>query len=87
VSRRNFTIRIRQRRGRTYTSVQVFLNRRAVATRRGSRVTAPINLRGLPKGRYVVRIVVVTTQGEVITGTRRYRTCTKKQRRRNRNPL
>jgi hypothetical protein len=84
VSKRRFVIRIRQRRGRTYTAVQVFLNRRQVASRRGRRVTAPINLRGLPKGRYTVRIVVVTTEGEVITGTRRYRTCTKKQRRRGR---
>jgi hypothetical protein len=84
VSKRRFVIRIRKRRGRTYSSVQVFLNRRSVATRRGSRTTAPINLRGLPKGRYTVRIVVVTTRGEVIAGTRKYRTCTKKQRRRGR---
>ena len=80
VSRRAFQIRIRRRRGREYASAQVFLNGRQVATRRGARVTAPINLRGLPKGRYTVRIVVVTTTGEVITGTRRYRTCTKKRR-------
>ena len=80
VSRRAFTIRIRRRRGRTYSSAQVFLNGRQIATRRGTRVTAPINLRGLPRGRYTVRIVVVTTTGEVITGTRRYRTCTRKRR-------
>jgi hypothetical protein len=80
VSRRAFRIRIRKRRGRSYTSASVFLNGRQVAVRRGTRVTAPINLRGLPKGRYTVKIVVVTTSGEVITGTRRYRTCTKKGR-------
>jgi hypothetical protein len=80
VSRRAFTIRIRRRRGRTYASASVFLNGRQVATRTGTRVTAPINLRGLPRGRYTVRIVVVTTTGEVIRGTRRYRTCTKKRR-------
>ena len=80
VSRRAFRIRIRRRRGRVYTTANVFLNGRQVVTRRGSRITAPINLRGLPRGRYRVRIVVVTTTGEVIAGTRRYRTCTRKRR-------
>jgi hypothetical protein len=80
VSRRAFRIRIRRRRGRQYLSAAVFLNGRQVATRNGRRVTAPINLRGLPRGRYTVRIVVVTTTGEVIRGTRRYRTCERRRR-------
>lgn len=79
VSRRAFRIRIRRRRGRVYTTVQVFLNGRQVLVRRGARITAPINLRGLPRGRYTVRIVVVTTTGEVIAGTRRYRTCERRR--------
>lgn len=78
VSRRSFRIRIRQRRGRKYVSALVFLNGRRVITRRGSRVTARIDLRGLPRGRFTVRIVVLTTRGETITGTRRYRTCARK---------
>ena len=87
VSRRSFRIRIRERRGRKYTTAQVFVNRKQVAVRRGKRITAAINLRGLPKGRYTVKIVVVTTTGEIITGTRRYRTCTKKEIARRRIPL
>jgi len=79
VSKRNFRIRIRKRKGRTYQFVSVFLNGKRIQTRRGARVTAPIDLRGLPKGRFRVKIVVVTTTGEVIQGTRRYRTCAKKR--------
>jgi hypothetical protein len=40
--------------------------------------TGYVDLRGLAKGRYTVRIVVVTTTGRVVTGTRKYRTCTRK---------
>lgn len=39
---------------------------------------AYVDLRGLGKGRYTVRIVVVATTGRVITGTRKYRTCARK---------
>jgi hypothetical protein len=87
VSRRNFEIRIKKRRGRTYATANIFLNSKQVVARRGSRVTAPIDLRGLPKGRFTVRIVVVTVTGEVIAGTRKYRTCTKKRRSGRSGPL
>jgi hypothetical protein len=80
VSRRRFRIRLRQPRGATIASAEVRLNRRRVATRRGRRVTAPIDLRGLPRGRFTVTIRIVTTTGRRITGTRRYRTCTPKRR-------
>jgi len=79
VSRRAFKIRIRKRKGRTYVSASVFVNGKRVRVLRGrSRLTAGVNLRGLPKGRFTVKIIVITTKGEVIQGTRRYRTCTKK---------
>ncbi len=80
LSRRNFRIRIRKRKGRTYQYASVFVNGRRVQVIRGKRLTAPVDLRGLPKGRFTVKIVVLTTTGEVIQGTRRYRTCVKKQR-------
>ncbi len=40
--------------------------------------TGWVDLRGLAKGRYTMKIVVVTTSGRVVTGTRKYRTCTGK---------
>lgn len=79
ISRRNFRIKIRKRKGLTYIAAFVWVNNKRVATRRGSRITAPVDLRGLPRGRYTVKIRVVASTGQVITGTRRYRTCGKKK--------
>jgi hypothetical protein len=75
VSRRTFRIRIRKRKGRTYISASVFVNGKRVGVVRGARLTAPVNLQGLPAGRFTVKIVVITETGEVIQGTRRYITC------------
>ena len=77
VSRRKFRIRLRHPRGARLKSVQVRLNGKRVATRKGKRVTAPVNLRGLPKGRFKVRITIKLVDGRTISGTRRYRTCTR----------
>lgn len=80
VSRRKFRIRVRNRSGLRVRQATVYVNGRRVAVRRGRRLTAPVNLRGLPRGRFRVRIRAVLTNGQVITGTRRYRTCTRKRR-------
>ena len=87
LSRRNFRIRIRKKAGIAYETAVVFVNKKRVVTRKGSRITAPIDLRGLPKGRYTVKITVVTSTGAIISGTRKYRTCTRKQRPARRTPL
>ena len=39
------------------------------------RVRARVDLRGLPKGRFMARIVVRTTKGRILVRKRRYRTC------------
>jgi hypothetical protein len=57
-----------------------------VRTVTGRRLTAPIDLKGLPKGRFTVRITAVATDGRKVTGTRRYRTCTRKVRAPARSP-
>jgi hypothetical protein len=75
LSKRVFTIHVRRHAGVTYQQVSVFLNSRSVRVIRGARVSAAINLRGLPKGRFVVKIVAITTSGAVISGTRAYHTC------------
>jgi hypothetical protein len=81
ISRRSFRIRIRQRRGIRVISAVVRVNGRQVRVLRGRRLTAPVNLRGLPRGRYTVTIRLFTADGRLITGTRRYRTCAPKRRR------
>jgi hypothetical protein len=80
VSRRRFRIRLRQPKGARIASATVELNRKKAATRRGARITAPIDLRGLPKGRFTVKITLVLADGRKVTGSRRYRTCAPKKR-------
>jgi len=75
VSRRNFRIRLREPKGIKIRRATVKVDGKLVATRKGKRVTAPVDLRGLPKGRFKVEIRVTTTTGRVIKGTRKYRTC------------
>jgi hypothetical protein len=81
VSRRNFRIRLREPRGDALASAMVFVNGRRVRVVRGERLTARVDLRGLPKGRYTVRIVARTVLGRTIQGKRRYRTCVPSRRR------
>jgi hypothetical protein len=79
-SKRRFRIRIRRVVGVTFTSAAVFVNGRRVKVVKGDRLTAPIDLRGLPKGRFVAKIVVTTSDGRTLSHSRRYRTCSKRRR-------
>ncbi len=80
VSRRSFTIHIHGLSGLTYRQVTVYVNGRRVDVRRGRRISAPVDLRGLPRGRYTVRITVITTTGQQLTATRSYHACAPKRR-------
>ena len=80
VSRRNFRIRLRQPKGGKLASATVKVNGRTVATRKGARVTAPVDLRGLPKGRFTVTITLKLADGRTVKGSRAYRTCAPKKR-------
>jgi hypothetical protein len=55
----------------------VRVNGKRVLVRRGRRLTSTVNLRGLPRGRFRVQIRLTLASGKTVTGTRRYRTCTK----------
>ena len=79
-SRRLFQIHLRKVRGVTIVSATVKVSGRTSRVVRGKRLTSAINLRGLPRGRFTVRITLKTSTGRTITGTRRYRTCTPKRR-------
>jgi hypothetical protein len=85
-SRRRFRIRIRRLANITFLSASVFVNGKRVKVVRGKRLTAPVDLRGLPRGRFGVRIEVTTSDGRNLKHTRRYRTCTpaRKSKRRHR---
>lgn len=85
LSKRSFRIRLKEPRGDALKTATVYVNGKRVQTRSGERVTAPVNLRNLPRGRYRVKITAKTVLGRTITGTRRYRTCAKKRRGSNRS--
>ena len=84
-SRRAIRIRIREpRRGARLRSATVRVNGRPVRTVRGKRIRALIDLRGLPRGRYTVRIIATTTSGRRFSASRTYRTCAPKRAQRTR---
>ncbi len=75
-SRRHFIVHVLQIPGRGYRRVNVLLNGHRVVTKSTKRgVTAAVDLRGLPKGTYVLRMMLETTHGRRITATRTYHTC------------
>lgn len=80
VSRRSFRIRLREPKGVQIAEARVFVNGRRVKTVKGVRRTANVDLRGLPKGRFTVKIELRTADGRKVTGTRRYRTCAPKRK-------
>ena len=77
LSKRHFIIHIRRYPGITYVEAIVFVNRHTVGTVRSRKgqFSAPIDLRGLPAGTFPVKITVITTAGNIITGKRTYKTC------------
>jgi hypothetical protein len=84
LSKRSFVIHLRAPAGQRLARVQVYVNRRLVRVLAGRRLTAPVDLRGLPRGRFEVRIVARTTGGRTLTSARHYHTCTPKRKARHR---
>ena len=81
MSRRNFTIRLREpRRGRIVRARVTVNGKRVAVRRRGGRRRARVDLRGLPAGRVRVRITVETSTGRTVRRSRTYRTCTPRTR-------
>ncbi|WCB92180.1 hypothetical protein DSM104299_00869 [Baekduia alba] len=79
VSRRSFKIRLRIPRGDTATKATVKVNGKQVKVVKGSRLRAAIDLRGLPKGKATVSIVVTLAGGKApLKGSRTYHTCVPK---------
>jgi hypothetical protein len=75
LSRRDFVIHVNQTKGVTYRRVAAAVNGHPIAVLRGSRTHARVDLKGLPKGTYTLRITLTTTTGRRISGTRTYHTC------------
>ena len=81
VSRRKFAIHVRRPKGVTFKKVTITVNRKPKVKLKGlkaRKLKATVNLRGLPKGKVVVKVVAETTTGTKLTSTRTYRTCAAK---------
>jgi hypothetical protein len=76
-SRRSFHIRINPPRGVRFTKVSVRLNKKLISVRRGKHLSASVNLKGLPRGRFTLRVVATTASGKKLSRTRHYVTCVK----------
>jgi alpha-D-xyloside xylohydrolase len=77
-SRRNFFIRLREpkRRGERIVAAKVYVNGKRARVMRGRvRFRARIDLRGLPRMRVRVRVVVKTNRGRTLVRHRSYTTC------------
>ncbi len=79
-SRRAFSIRIRKVPGVTFVKATVKVNGKQVKAIKRARISAPVDLKGLPKGSFTVSITATASDGRTVTGKRVYKTCTKKQR-------
>ena len=75
-SRRSFRIRLQVPVGTRVRSARVTVAGKRVKVLRGARLTAPVDLRGMPIGEVKVEIRMVTATGAVLSETRVYRTCT-----------
>jgi hypothetical protein len=87
VSKRSFTIHIRRVGGLAYRLVTVHVTGHPLQVLQGRRISAPVDLRGLPRGTFVVKIRVLTTKGRTLTGTRTYHTCRSTPLPRQQHPL
>jgi len=74
-SRRAFRIHINPPRGMRFTKVTVKLNSRTIRLVRGRNIHADVSLRGLPRGRFTLRVAARTASGRTIQRDRHYVTC------------
>ena len=75
VSRRVFRIRLKAPKGVKLVSATVRVNNKLVKTVKGKRLTAPVDLRGLPKGKFTVKVEAKTADKRTVRDSRKYRTC------------
>lgn len=82
LSRRSFKIRVHLPKGTRFKKLTIKVNGRTKLKRKGlkaRKVKARINLRGMPKGKVVVKIVATTNTGRKAVRKRTYHTCAKRR--------
>jgi hypothetical protein len=80
LSRRNFLIHVARLSALKIKRVVITVNgKRVKVSKVAGRFTARVDLRGLPKGKFTVKISVSTAAGNTLRGKRSYRTCLPKR--------
>jgi sugar lactone lactonase YvrE len=75
VARKRIVVRVRQRGRVRLRVVRVYVKGKYRKTLRRKRVSAPIVIRHLPRGRFKVKLVARTTKGRKLTARKRFRNC------------
>jgi hypothetical protein len=79
LSGRLFKIHLQEPNLDPFSKVVVTLKGKKIKTvRKGNFVVATISLKGLPTGKFTIKIVATTVLGHHLSGTRTYHTCAKK---------
>jgi len=60
---------------RTWVSAVMKLDGKRLKTKGHAPITALVDLKGFPKGRFVLSITARTSDGRTVSGTRTYHTC------------
>ncbi len=77
ISKRSMRITVHTPKGSKVKGVVIRIAGRKVGSAKSAR-TIPISLKGLKRGRFVVKVQVTLSDGRVIKGSRTYKTCAKK---------
>lgn len=75
VVKRKLKVRVRQRGRVRLRFIRVYVKGKYRKTVRNRRVSAPIVIKHVPRGRFTVKLVARTTKGKKLTAKRRYRNC------------
>jgi sugar lactone lactonase YvrE len=79
VVRHRLVVRVRQRGRVRLRVVRVYVSGKHRKTLRHRRVSAPITIRHLPRGKFTVKLVARTTHGRKLTARKRFRNCTRQR--------
>lgn len=78
VSRRRLRLHLHAPKGTSIVKATIKVAGRPAKVVKGKALAVPVNLTGLPRGRYAVKVTVKLANGRTVSGTRTYRTCATK---------
>ena len=81
LSRRQLSIKLAKAAEATVTKATVQVAGKPARTVTGKALRAPVDLRGLPKGTFIVQLKLKLSDGTTLSGKRTYRTCAAKHKR------